>query len=330
MATRRLAALALFGVLLCLGPSHATLDRLIGRRVLAQTATFRVLSWNISSSAVVRDPAAFRAIVTRANPDILLLDEVAPAVTDAQVRAALPEGPLRQPTARVAIGVSGGRQRGVIVSRWPFADVPELSTAVPYPTAARERLRARMRQAGATNPAYSMDGGIPVNGAIATVGERRVLVVILDLQCCGENPASWEEERRRIEVREIRRRIDQVLARTKVDALIVAGDFNLVSTPLPLTLVTGPYPSPIDGLIAADLRHLDGKETWTWDGRGTPFPSRPMDFVLYPPRALALRGGHVLDSADLPAAELARLGIAADTAVRLSSHLPLVSEFTWR
>jgi hypothetical protein len=121
-----------------------------------------------------------------------------------------------------------------------------------------------------------------------------------------------------------------VLDRTQVDGLIVAGDFNLVSTPLPLVIVSGPYRPPHAGLIAAELRHLDGAESWTWDGRGTPFPSRAMDFVLYSPHVLSLRRGYVLDTADLPRPELDRLGLQPESASRLSAHRPLVVEFEWR
>ena len=290
----------------------------------------RLLSWNVSSDAFVRDAASFRALLTRADADVFLLDEVSPAATETQLRAALPRRREGGNDWHISLGLSGGRQRGVIISRQPLEPVPELSQVLPYPTAERDRLHKRMLAAKADNPDYSMDGGIPVNGALVMTGARRLLVVIVDLQCCGEDPASWEEERRRVETAQVRRRVEEVLKRTRVDGVIVAGDLNLVSTPLPMVILSGPYPSPHDGLIAAELRHVDGTETWTWDGRGSPFPSRPMDFMLYSPRALLLRTGYILDSADLARAELDKLGLAPQSAARLSQHLPLVAEFGWR
>ena len=291
----------------------------------------RLLSWNVSSDAFVRDPASFRALLTRADADILLFDEVSPATTEAQLRAAL-AGRRREGSNdwHISVGRSGGRQRGVIVSRQPLERVPELSEIVPYPAAERDRLHSRMVAANADHPAVSMDGGIPVNGAFVTTGARRLLVVIVDLQCCGGDPASWEEDRRRVETAELRRRVEEVLKRTRVDGVIVAGDLNLVSTPLPMVILSGPYPPPHAGLIAAELRHVDGAETWTWDGRGSGFPSRPMDFILYGPHALQLRTGYILDSADLGRPELDKLGLDPESAGRLSKHLPLVAEFVWR
>lgn len=301
-------------------------------QVIAPAAgeVLRVFSWNLSSDAFVKDPAAFRGLVRQSRADILLLDEVSPSTNAQQILGALAGSATDgQDGWHVDVGASGGRQRGVIVSRFPLERVTEFSETVPYPDADRRRIGDRMTAEGPVNPEYSMDGGIPMNGTVVLAGNRRLLVVTVDLQCCGGDPASWQEDRRRVEASEIRRRVRQVLDRTTVDGLIVAGDFNLVSTPMPLVIASGPYRLPHAGLLVADLRHLDGSEVWTWDGRGTPFPSRPMDFVLYSPHALGLREGYVLDTADLPAAELERLGLKPDSAGRLSGHRPLVTEFAW-
>jgi len=303
----------------------------VGTAAVSTGEGVRLLSWNVSSDAFVRDPATFRALLTKADADILLFDEVSPATTEAQLRAVL-AGRRRDASNdwHISVGSSGGRQRGVIASRQPLEPLPALSEVVPYPAAERDRLHNLMVAANADRPGYSMDGGIPVNGAVVTTGGRRLLVVIVDLQCCGNDPASWEEDRRRVEAAELRRRIEEVLKRTRVDGVIVAGDFNVVNTPLPLVALSGPYPVPHAGLIAAELRQLDGTEAWTWDGRGSPFPSRPMDFMLYGPHALQLRTGYILDSADLGPTELDKLGLTVESAGRLSKHLPLVAEFVWR
>jgi hypothetical protein len=291
----------------------------------------RVLSWNVSSDAFVRDPAAFRALVHKARADILLLDEVAPSTSEVQIRGAL--AGLQSDSEGewyIEIGRSGGRQRGVIVSRWPLERLPQLADMAPYPESERRRLHERMAAANDLNPGFTMDDGIPMIGAVVLAGERRLLVVTTDLQCCGNDPGGWQEDRRWVETRELRHRVQQVLEHTNVDGILVAGDFNLVSTPLPLIYASGPYAPPHAGLIAAELYHLDGAETWTWDGRGTPFPSRVMDIQLYSPRTLELLEGYVLDSADLSPAEREQLGLEPEAAHGLSSHRPLVAEYVWR
>lgn len=293
-------------------------------------AGVRVLSWNVSSDAFVRDPLAFRALVRRSGADILLLDEVTPAASASQIRAALAGlKPEAEDHWYVDFGSSGGRQRGVIVSRMPLERLPEFSDTVPYPESERARIHDGMVAADELRPAYDMDGGIPVNGVVVAAGARRLLVVTTDFQCCGGDPRSWQEQRRRVEARELRRRVRLVLGRTPIDGIILAGDLNLVSTPLPMLILSGPYPPPHGGLIAAELRHLDGSETWTIDNQGTPYAPRALDFVLYSPHSLGLREGHVLDTEDLSPLELEELGLQPESAAMLSDHRPLVAEFVW-
>jgi endonuclease/exonuclease/phosphatase family metal-dependent hydrolase len=324
---------AIAALVVAVAASAATLAGLAAdpiRDSASSRGSFRVLSWNVSGDSFAKDPAAFNALLRAAQPDILLLDEVDPSAKPSQLRAVLEglESGTEDPW-HIDIGRSGGRQRGAIVSRWPLERVPELSELVAYPNDERRRLHQRMTEADEARAAYTMDHGIPVHGAVVLTGERRLLALTTDLQCCGNGPASWQEDRRQVEAREIRRRIIAALKRTQVDGIVFAGDLNLVAGPLPLIYASGPHPDPHADLIAAELRHLDGTETWTWDGRGTPFPSAKLDVQLYSPHSLALRRGYVLDSADLSATERTRLGLEADAAHGLSSHRPLVAEFDW-
>jgi hypothetical protein len=292
----------------------------------------RVLAWNVERDAFVRDPAGFGALMRHARADVILLDEVSPGTTEAQLRQSL-EGIGAGTTGdwHVDFGQSGGRQRGVIVSRMQLESVPEFADTVPYPEPDRQRLYDGMVQASQLRPNYSMDGGIPVNGAVVLVGSRRLLVVTIDLQCCADDSRSWQEDRRRVETRELRRRIRQVLDRTHVDGIIVAGDFNAVVSAVPLVITSGPYPAPHRGLIAAELYQLDGSETWTNHPRpGSPFPPGVLDFLFYTPHALDLVEGYILDTGDLPAAELESMGLEPGAISNLSSHRPLVAEFVWR
>jgi len=291
----------------------------------------RVMSWNISKDSFVTDPAAFQAVLRKAEADILLLDEVEPRADIDKLRnvlAGLQAGP--QVAWNIDYGKSGGRQRGVIASRMALEPLPEFSSVVPYPEADRRHILNRMSADHRSRTSWSMDDGIPINGAIVLHGKRRLLAVVADLQCCGDEPGSWEEFRRRVEMREVRRLVRQVLKRTQVDGIIVAGDFNLVNTAFPLAILAGPYDHPHAGLIPAELYHLDGRTTWTWDGRGTPYPSRVLDFQLYGPQALEFYTGYILDSEDLSPQELKQADLQHKTSTTLSDHRPLVVEYAWR
>jgi endonuclease/exonuclease/phosphatase family metal-dependent hydrolase len=300
------------------------------------SSSFTVLSWNISGDAFASHPHEFRALLAYAAPDIVMLDEVDPKTTAAQLLAALPprKSASHRDTANnpwhISFGTSGGRQRDVIASREPLEELQEFAEVVPYPDDARRQIMQRMSATDQIRWGPSMDSGVAVNGAIVLTRGRRLLVVIADLECCGDDPESWAELKRRVEAKEIRRVIRQVIERVPVDGIVLAGDFNLVSTAIPLLLMTGPYDTPHSGLIAAELYHRDGAATWTWDGRGTPFPSRAIDFQIYGPNALRVARGTVLDTEDLTANPMETHGLKPDWSIKLSNHRPLVVQYLWR
>ena len=297
----------------------------------SKKASLRVFSWNVSADAFVRDPETFRAFVKKSQANILLFDEVAPFTNTDQILSAIKGTALNHSDDwYINFGQSGGRQRDVIVSRFPQESLPEFSRIVPYPEFEKDQLRKRMIEADKLKYVKSLEDGIPVNGVIITDSNGKLLVVSIDLECCGNDPDSWEEDKRRIETREIRRLIKQVLNRTHVDGIIVAGDFNLVSTGIPLVNISGPYQPPHAGLIAAELYHQDGLTMWTWDGRGTPFPSRAMDFVFYSPNSMKLKSGYILNTEDLSPIELEQMGVQQESSSKISEHLPLIAEFVWQ
>ena len=85
----------------------------------ADSHTFRLVSWNISGDSFMTHKESFRAIMRHTNPDVLVLDEVLPSVGAAQIQEVLSGiDPLDGRQWNVDFGTSGGRQRGVIASRW--------------------------------------------------------------------------------------------------------------------------------------------------------------------------------------------------------------------
>ncbi len=290
----------------------------------------RIVSWNISNDAFVSEPRAFKSLLLWANPHVVLLDEVVPSADpEYLVDALMAIQPDADETWNVDVGASGGRQRGLIASRATLETLPEFSSIVPYPEADMRRVLEGMTGEERANPDWSMKGGIPVNGVVIHAGNRRLLVVIADLQCCGDGPESWQEFRRRVEAREIRRLIRQVLKRRSVDGVVLAGDFNMVNSTFPMARLTGPYPLPHSGLIPAELYHSDGETTWTWDGRRTPYPSNTLDYQLYGPHGLEMRSGLILDSEGISAEMREQLGLEIDTSMRTGRHRPLLVEYSW-
>lgn len=279
-------------------------------------------------------------MVAYSRPDILLLDEVQPASKESLLRKALPEpANTRDSIWHIDYGASGGRQRGVIASRFPLENVPEFDTILAYPKQDYDFIAASMKKHERNYQNWTLDDGIAANAAIVLAGEHRLLVVTLDLQCCGNDPGSWQEYRRRAEVREIRKLIKTVLIRTEVDGIIVAGDFNVVSTPLPLLILSNLDNDRHSNLSMAEVYQSDGS-SWTWDGRGTEFPSRAMDFQLYSAKSLRMKGGFIFNSELLSADETEHPQLEhlqpehfqfdGGTSKQLSDHLPVVVDYQWK
>lgn len=290
----------------------------------------RVLVWNVAGRPFLEAPEAFRRVIRAVDPDVLLLDEVASTSSGTEVAFVLRE--LRGPDDTIwhaAFGASGGHQRGVILSRKPVRPSPPF-TLVAYPSAATNRLlelvpdrdeRSRLEA--------SLSGGVGANGGVIELDDHLLLAVAVDFQCCGDGPASWQELRRRAEAELVQQTMRKALEDSSVDAIVLGGDLNLVAGPAPLETLLEPLPEPHGSLAAAEAHHVGGRATWTWDGRGTRFPSAALTRLLYTPRSLVPLRGFVFDTEDLPPRVLRRLGLQGTTSKELSDQRPVVVDFRW-
>lgn len=291
----------------------------------------RLVSWNVSGDSFVSNPTEFIAVLQFIQADVLVLDEVSPASGETALRQVLDAvDPSDARPWNISFGVSGGRQRSVIASRLQVQPVEAFSQIVPYPPVARQRIESRMNPQDNTDARYGMNGGIPVNGAVVQDGDRKMLVVSVDLQCCGGASDDWQEYRRRIEAREIRNLSRKALSRLRADGLVLAGDFNAVGTLVPRELISGRYRLPSPYLEAARIFHIDGVTDWTWDGRGTPFPSSDLDGQYFSRHSLYISHAFIFDSEDLDAQTLAESGLQSETSSLLSEHRPLVVDYAWK
>jgi hypothetical protein len=296
----------------------------------SEGSDFRALVWNVSREKFFEHQQDYLFALRAIDADLLIFDEMPGDRGAEDVSAVLRDlDSPGDPDWQVAYGSSGDNQRVVIALR---GDVEPLRPFehLPYPP----RFVAWMRQLP-LNPYQrqrldqNLDAGIGAFAAQVRIGGRRIIAVGVDLQCCGDSDDAWEERRRYVEARAIRSTLDRVWFAREPDAVIVAGDFNAVRGKRPVNLLQGDEKRPQRRLAIADARHANGIDNWTWDGRGTPFPSRAIDFMLHS-RALRVLQALVFDAETMSESQRQNLGLDAAMFRTMGEHRPVVVDFAWR
>ena len=327
--------MSLLSRILCLGlaliapawadaPRHAAAQDTATWLPRAPQTALRVLTWNVERAFLQRN-ADFQRVLRAIDADVLVLDEMASDLSAEQIAAAMP--PHRAPWQAV-YGTGGGpHQRASIVTTHALERVPAFDR-LAYPEARYDTWLSIVPAQGQARARASLDAGVAAVGGVVAVDGRRLLVVGLDLQCCGSTPEGPEEARRRFEAQSIRDAIDRMAATLDVDGILVAGDFNAVQGSAPVDLLSrGPDAST--SLTAVSARHRGHAVDWTWSGEGTPFPSGRLDFVLHSDALVPLQA-QVFASEDLDAQTRAALGVTPALSQSLSPHRPVVVDFGWR
>lgn len=290
----------------------------------------RAVAWNVSREQFFEQRAGFVAVLRAIDADLIVLDEMPADRGERDVLEVLHTIDV-DPTVpwQVVYGSSGDNQRAVIALRGQ-AQAMDAFFSLPYPPSYLRWARTLpLPPARRARMLENLAAGIAAAGAEVRVGDRRLLVVGVDLQCCGDSDDAWEETRRFVEVRAIHAVLDRAWKVRKPHAVIVAGDFNAVRGRRIVREMQGSKHHPARRLLVAEAVHADGSTHWTWDGRGTPFPSRPIDFLLHSRELQALQA-LVFDSETMSAAQRESLGLNATHMRSLSEHRPVVVDLRWR
>lgn len=288
----------------------------------------RVLAWNVSRENFYQHADAFVAVLNAIDADVLILDEMSADRTDLDVRSVLRRVGADNNARRwqLSYGRSGFNQRAVIAVRGEVRGLPEFAR-LPYPATFIDSMRAEsMNPSQRAELASSIAGGVGANGALVRIGSRKLLVIGVDLHCCGDRDDAWEERRRIVESALIRKRLQRALAHRRVDAIVVGGDFNALRGLSPVRTLQGSEHAHAH-LDLVHSRHHDGSD-WTWDGRGTPFKSSHIDYLLHD-RGLRVLASVIFDAETLPLAQVEALGLSRDFMRKLTAHRPVVADFAW-
>ncbi|MEZ5332736.1 MAG: endonuclease/exonuclease/phosphatase family protein [Thermoanaerobaculia bacterium] len=287
----------------------------------ASGTELRVLSWNVAGESLLRQAALFRRMLTALAPDLVLLDEVPAGVTASDLLPLFADLIGRDRRGwEILVGDGGGRQHGVVASRHDLKRLPALER-VPYPEGFPAWLQTVDRSWIRDDLAGAEEDGVSAFGALLGLPDLRLAVATLDLQCCGR-PGDPEERIREIQAEALRGALLAVRG-AGPDALIVAGDLNLVGGRGPLDLLrlgTGPQGGDLE---VVDALQLDGLSAATWGFSGE-FPPSRLDYFLLSAETLEVLRAFAFDSRDLAPRERDALGLRRRDSHAASGHLPLV------
>lgn len=317
-----------FAVELAVSPRTSVPEASQGTDPLARPegTDFRAVVWNVAREAFLRHPEPFARVLEALGPDLVLLDEVPPGSSAERIAELLPSG---DEPWRVAFGEGGGAQRGIVAIRAPLERVETLRR-VPYPDSLDEVLARAGRDDLLWQLRNAAEDGVPVMGAVVPVAGRRLLTIVLDLQCCGDGEGSAEDRVRRMEAAEIRAAVRRTLESGSYDGILIGGDLNLVGSRFPFRALRRGLDLDGSDLARAVALQLDGISHATWDeGRGR-FPPGRLDFVLYGDAALSVARAFVFDSRDLSPEWRSHHGLDEGISSRASDHFPIVADFRWR
>ncbi|MBT8398228.1 MAG: endonuclease/exonuclease/phosphatase family protein [Gemmatimonadetes bacterium] len=293
---------------------------------LDPTGDLRVLVWNVSSERFRDRPERFARVMAAMDPDVLLLDEVYGAVTEADLRAffSRPELAAREPWEFV-LGKSGGRQKTVVASRVGIR--PELALEdVLYPDGALGPLAERFPEAERLWD-LERERGLATTGAWVEAAGQPILFVPIDLQSAGYD-GSFEDHLRVLQARTLRAVVMGALADSGRPAgVVIGGDLNLVGSHVPLdSLVHG-----LDGardLIPVDTYRLTDRSIATWRNPDTQFTPGRLDYVLISSSTLSADQAFAFEVGELSTEMQERLGLAPEDTRLTADHLPLVVDLS--
>jgi endonuclease/exonuclease/phosphatase family metal-dependent hydrolase len=295
---------------------------------LDRTGNVRVLVWNVSSERFRDRPERFARVMAAVDPDVLLLDEVYGAVTEAEVQAFLSRQELDAGAPwEFVLGTSGGRQKTVVASRIGIRPEPALQQ-FPYPEGELDALAERFPEARRLFD-LERERGLASVGAWVPVAGRPVLFVPIDLQSAGYD-GSFQDELRILQARTLRNSVARALEASDPSAgVVIGGDMNLVGSPTPLdSLVRG-----LDGgsdLIPVNAYRLTDRSMATWRNDQQPFTPGRLDFVLVSGSTLSPTRAFAFDANELSDELRERLGIDPEDPISTSDHLPLVIDLSLR
>jgi len=295
----------------------------------AEKTHFRTLSWNIADTSILENPQFFTRILRAVKPDIVFLDEVTRKSSASFIRQFLQKTNGPDQKWHVLFGDGGGYQRGVVAGIFPMRQAQAFSW-LDYSPHMRQTLETMLDEPARIDFLRKrLDEGVATAGAILKINGRQVLAVSLDLQSRGR-AGSFQDQRRIFEAELIHAAAQKCLDQESLDAVMIAGDFNLVGSRVPLEKMKNGLDFDGADLGIVPAFQLDGRSNITWFDAGSVFAPGRLDYFLYSRSSLKLQRSFVLDTERLSKEWLQKYKLNRLDSRHCSDHMPIINDFTWK
>lgn len=171
---------------------------------------------------------------------------------------------------------------------------------------------------------------------------KQLLLLNCHFRCCGANEQRQEEADGVIAFLRDAKAPGGRITLDEGTPIIITGDLNLVGDRRQYeTLITGDIADNTrygedaapgwDGEQLTDYvsRHPQSPFTYTWYDTGSSFAPGRLDYILYTAGNLEINSGMILNTMDMSAELLQRLGVQSGDAAA-SDHFARYAEFTWK
>ena len=267
-----------------------SIDRPVHPFSFSKEGDFRVVSWNVQFGNLLDDKDRSARILKVLQPDVLLIQEL-----DGEDTSVLLEQFLKE--------TLGGRWNAKLNE--------------PNGTPRHHRLVSAIATSAPMLQSFTVcTPPLKAIGSTTYFKEKPVNFISLHLRCCG-GPTSEAELQRQEEAKEIHNTVSNMQS----PRWVIAGDWNLVGTKKPLTIVQS------DFLASVQAYQPDGLLNATWSDSTSSFTPGRLDWMLYSPTFLRVSKSFVLDSSDLDSNTLLANDLLSEDTKELSDHLPLVADF---
>jgi len=140
----------------------------------------------------------------------------------------------------------------------------------------------------------------------------------------GGRAGSVEDRKRIVEAEAIKVNMRAMALEKKPVLMLVGGDYNLVGSSVPLSMLVEGADFDGSNLGIAQPRTLGDRTYVTWSEAGNDFTPGRLDFISYTDSKARVVRSFVLDTARLSDESLTNAGLESTDTARASDHLPVV------